>query len=136
MRLFTPQKTPQFDVINWSQAAAVQNTWYTVATLVKASIFLLSFGVSGAAEDIELRIVADGDTETATQNAADPAPTYYIVKIGSIVGTLAIASAANWMGYSGHGSLLDAKSVVISVRKTSAVGVATLHCQGKYAKLI
>jgi len=114
-----------------SQAGAVQNTWYTVLdTTKKVRILSLMMTVSVANEDLELKMTIDGETLNGAQANAVAGTSYYCLKDAGSANILLSATGFNMGRY----AALDANSVKIEVRKTTANGAGTLSARAVYCK--
>ena len=108
------------------QAAAVQNTWYTVLpTSVDARIVFLHYIIIGNNETVEYELTVDGVTRVGTY--ASIAATDYWPILGYTYGyanslnvRVADRNAANYTFFEG-------RSVRVRMRKTTAAGATTLR---------
>jgi len=116
-----------------NQAAAVQNTWYTVLDTTKnVKIMFVLFRCTAVNETVQLRFTIDGLTRTLEQ--ACVANTYYYARWGADATT-----GANW-----YASLtvtadmnlmnpIEGRSIKIEMRKTTATGASALQCRVPYS---
>ena len=112
-----------------TQAAPVQNTWYTILDTTKnARIHSIAFIVADTDETLELKITADDLTSTITK--ASTADTYYMLTRYPHLANFYPASATHYTA----ALLFEARSVKIEIRKTSAAGVGTITGRVKYGK--
>ena len=116
-----------------SQAAPVQNTYYDILpTTMNALIGQVSFQVATTGETLQVRVIVDGQTLTASQ--AVVAGTPYCVYL-NLAGTLTITSTAtNFNGGTTNVSLIPARSIRISVEKITANGTGTITGSASYWK--
>lgn len=139
----TPNLSPPgtFKTLDWTQAGAVQNTWYSAGTFTNVHFYLLGVGITVADETVEMRITVDGTVYqmvTAVNLAFAGNAVSEVGAIGS-VGTTAgyfRMGAADTSMY-GAATLtcvhwLKGKSITIEVRKTTAGGASALRVIGYY----
>ena len=130
-----------FKELDFSQAGAVQNTWYEVANLKNVEIYGLCIGVTVANETLELRITIDGvvywgivDVNLAEFSALDG------IRISSIgistqVLLLTVSAASVDLKYIKDPSFwCKGKTVLIEIRKTTAAGASALLVRGVYGQ--
>jgi len=116
-----------------SQAAAAQNTWYTILdTVVNARIYSIAVMMGTADETLEVRVTIDGQP-LATVGVNCTAAAWYIVRRSPSLATLALLAVTG--AESENSFLLEGKSVKIEARKTTAAGANTLSGRAKYAIL-
>lgn len=121
-----------------AQAAAVQNTWYTVLEASNVMIHYICVVMATADETLEVEVTLDGVEMVATIIATAATP-YYFTKITNPVwgpgGDLA-AGSTSVLQISGDAatSPLPARNAKIRVRKTTAGGANTLYCLASYDK--
>lgn len=117
-----------------AQAAPVQNTWYNIlATTANVRVYLIDVAVLTADETLQVRLVIDGVTYTATINAT--AANYYVFSMGKAGGTGAIdpilvAGDRSIFPY----TYIEGRSVAVAMRKTTALGAGNLVGKVVYAK--
>lgn len=121
---------PKAKIAHLAQAAAVQNTWYTVATLKNVSLRNTVFEVDQA-ETIECELTLDEWFAAAkgTQICV-PGSSYKLVPYNSWSGTPYLDVEVNTK--MDDQVPIDAKNVLVRIRKTSAVGVAQIDCSVVY----
>jgi hypothetical protein len=115
-----------------AQAAAVQNTWYTVLDTI-GYVRILSFQVlmATATETIEGRITVDG-VVVAVGAAALTFGTAYCAVFNNYTDANTMVWDQNLARY--NPILLEGKSVKVEMRKTTAAGLNTLTGRVVYAK--
>lgn len=127
-----------FRIINFTQAAAVQNTWYTAADLKNVKLRALAIGCTGFNETLECKITIDGYTISISAGGACTAAQWLeLTHIRfSAPGTptlLFAATAANVdFNYTDH--IIEARSLKIEIRKTTAAGASAITCAGIYGQ--
>ena len=118
-----------------AQAAAVQNTWYTILdTTEDVRLYYVYVMAATATEDLEVKITIDGLTYTGgTASTNDVWYGYYKYIVGQSLTMLSYAtdtvSSIKWATLEGH-------SVKVEVRKVSAAGANVLNGRVTYAKLM
>ena len=119
-------------LVNFVQAAAVQNTWYTILD-TSLNIRIKSIFVQcDVAEDIELRLTIDGNTRTYA-GTVDAGVMFVPVELTGflvLVDASTIAAAIT----TERSFWLESKTCKIEIRKTSTVGVAQLLAWLDYAQ--
>lgn len=117
-----------------SQAAPVQNTWYTVLdTVLNCRLIQFVYAVADTSETIQTRITIDGNVLLA--GGAATAATVYTVcpsvstTTGQELNILATSATIQCRPF-----LLEGRSIKIEVRKTTAAGTGTLTAKAVYAK--
>jgi len=128
---------PRFMELNFTQAGAVQNTWYPALNVRNAEIDGLAIGVTVANEDLELRITVDGEIMigTVSVNLAQWSNMQSIMIHAAPNMTLEMAASAASAGLSYNfraGFALKGQSILIEIRKTSAGGASALRVVGIY----
>ena len=112
------------------QAAPVQNTWYPFAEIINARIYAIIIGIADTGEDLECMAVIDGETipgigfGTAANNDS------IVLKSPSGLAQAAFFSmqAHDVSAEERTGAyLIEGKSIVASIRKTTAAGVGDLR---------
>lgn len=118
------------DVI-FSQAAPVQNTWYTLFD-TKKNVRLYSVGVNVADTDetLEARLTIDGQTFSGNTTACT-ANTTYSIYMNPTFGQFKIS--ANIMA--GFSTYLEGRSIKIEIRKTTAAGAGTITGRVSYGQI-
>ena len=118
----------QADVVI-SQAAPVQNTWYNIMSAVKnVKIISIAVKVATADETLQLRINTDGQTNTP-ERAATAGGWYYLSNDQS-------AEAWNLSATAYYvPSVLEARTITLDIRKTTALGAGTISVRVKYYKI-
>ena len=121
--------------IAFQQAAAVQNTWYTVLTIANRAGLLKHIfpGMDTANEDLEVEVTIDGEliTPEALNCVADTDyECYFFGDVSATVNKIGI------LAVDGTNRALDLpfkESLLIRARKTSVVGAGELFCGVIYA---
>jgi len=112
------------------QASPVQNTWYTVLdTTTNVKIYWITMKILATNEDLEIRITIDGTTMTGSQAGAVAGTTYFVFlnEANELAVTTTGYNAAKY-------AALEARSIKVEVRKTSANGSGNLQGEVVYAK--
>jgi hypothetical protein len=116
--------------VSVSQAAAVQNTWYTALdTTANVRVYNVLIKCAAAAEDLELKITIDGQTLTG-QKAGSADGVFCYAIIGELTDGLTMQVTPDPSAT--RAFLIEGRSVKIEYRKTSNVGASTLYCRIKY----
>lgn len=111
------------DLVNVSNAAAVQNTWYTVLdTTLNAKVYMIRFSVSVANEDLEVRLTIDGVTYVSSKAAAVATTPYWVMFDGGLTPSNGVTSLNL-----GIYEALECRSIKVEIRKTSNNGAGTLN---------
>jgi hypothetical protein len=115
-----------------AQAAAVQNTWYTVLdTTLNCRVIGVCVAMSVAIETLQMRITIDGNILSGEQAAAVVGTIYHgILLQTNLAQNLTMTSTVPLT----RSFLLEGRSVKVEVRKTTAVGAGTLTASVVYAK--
>lgn len=118
-----------------SQAAAVQNTWYTLLdTKRNVRIAYNTVAIDVAGEDLEVEWTIDGQTYTAAFSAV-AGTLYHIYLAGDAQNpTWTIRSTTTPTAVIWAGGFWECRSLKVRVRKTTAVGAGTLVARMVYAK--
>lgn len=120
----------QPDIV-FSQANPVQNTWYTVMdTTPNVRLIRVGLYVDVVGENIELRITADATVLLASEPESAGVhvyATFYADQQDALELTSSLAQILNPF-------LLEARSLKIEIRKTTALGNGTLHVNVKWAR--
>jgi len=126
-------------ILNFTQAAAVQNIWYTALNTNNASLTVLAIGVTVANETLELRITVDdvvwlGSVDiTAAQWSR---PDGYVVSATPPTLQMAITAASSAGNvYDNYPAFFSGRNVKIEVRKTTATGASALRAVGVYTAI-
>src|SRR4030042_5199715 len=129
----TPPVVPAHQAdIYLNQAAAVQNTWYTVLNTTKnCRLYTVWVRMATLAEDIELRITIDGKVLAVAQAAAVAGTKYFAIIDTN--GNLALILSTSTFNV-GVYAPLEGRSVKVEVRKTSANGANNLQALEIYSK--
>ena len=131
----------QYVELNFSQAGAVQNIWYTALEGANIEVVHFSVGVTVADETLEMKVTLDG-TEILTAAgvactfAADPysaLPVTVVCTTGQAVFTQGAKNAAVTTTDTGLKWCRGA-NVKIEVRKTTAGGASAVTGKGIYFK--
>lgn len=136
-------KVPVLNAINFTQAGAVQNTWYTVGTYYNVDLYGLAIGCTVANETLEARITIDGlvfnilagIAVTAAQFSQingvrfqnPAAPTFEGAASAAIVYMTAATAELKDQGLVG-------RIMVIETRKSTATGASALRVVGLYGQ--
>lgn len=132
---------PTYKELAFTQAGAVQNTWYTAFSGSNVEFAALGIGITVADETVEVRITLDG---VAVDVAAGVALAFAGNKFTSCLATpLAITSGAAILTLGAAAATLVAPSVnphtwikgrtiMIQARKTTAGGASALQVFGVY----
>jgi len=117
-----------------SQAAPVQNTWYTVLNTV-SNIRLMRFamGVADTNETLEMKITIDGNSYTGSQ-AAVAGNHYHGYVHFHDAGTIISFDTSENHSESSFPYLLEGRSIKVEVRKTTANGVGTITAAAQYTQ--
>lgn len=111
-----------------NQAAAVQNTWYTVLnTTTNVRVLLCVVTMSTAAEDLEMRVTIDGQVLLGAQAAAVAGTKYYCYINDTPATPAQYLTVSTGVYNIANMSSLDCKSFKFEVRKTSANGANQLN---------
>lgn len=132
---------PKYKEINFSQAGAVQNTWYTALEATNVAVLAFAVGCTVANETCEVRCTIDGTSLaaaagvalTAAGNCYSNLPATIVYTTGTGVFTQGAANAAVTSLDSGIPWLKGAK-VKIEVRKSTAGGASAVVGKGAYHK--
>ncbi len=146
MSIFYPlyPKFKEFKVEDFTQAGAVQNTWYTVIDKRNAEVSAIAVGITVANETVEIRLTIDGSAMTSAAgvalafagNAWSLVQSTVTLETGTPVLSYAAAAAtATVTDNADGGPILWAKgqSVKVEIRKTSAGGASALRCVVMYS---
>jgi len=115
-----------------SQAAPVQNTWYTILdTTPNCRVYCIVVAVATTGEDLECRLIIDGVTYLWTAAAA-AATNYWLSKRGH-TGSLS-GEAGNPKQVLNDFTFVEGRSVKVEVRKTSIAGAGTITGRVTYGK--
>lgn len=113
----------------WSQlnqAGAVQNTWYTILdTTNNCRVIGITVRIDTTGETLEVQITADG--ETINGSVAANANTNYCVYLNNAANSAEELNLKNDSDPQYKAFLLEARSVKIEVRKTTANGAGNLR---------
>ena len=113
-----------------AQAAAVQNTWYTILdTAANIRIYQITALIVTAGETIAIKITIDGNVLTATQAQDADAVYYWGLDADASDALQAVKATQTAPTISGY---LEGKSVKVEMRKTTAAGANTLTGRVKY----
>lgn len=114
------------------QANPVQNTYYTILdTTLNVRLHFIVIDVETANETLQVRLTIDGQTLLGSL-ACTFATAYYVYLDDTVAGTALLISANQISpGYSGD---IQARSVKVEVRKTTAAGAGNLKGKVIFAK--
>lgn len=117
---------------NLIQAAPVQNTWYTVLDTKKnVKIYGISMCILTTGETLEMRITIDGQPSTLSY-ACIADTDYSIYKL--FAPNTTSFDVATGLYLACYTSPLEAKSVKVEIRKTTAAGAGDLLGHVTYGK--
>lgn len=112
-----------------SQAAPVQNTYYTILDTSKnVKVYIIACSVADTGETLQVTITIDGQTYTGSQAAV--AGTLYSCFIGRD-GAIGFASGNQNVALYAP---LTARSLKVQIKKTTAAGAGTITGRVIYAK--
>ena len=111
------------------QAAAVQNTWYTVlaAQTRVARVYLISLVIGTANETLEISVTVDGVTLAGALNATFGTVYRIEFNYGITAESLVIGTTRD------STYIIEGSNVSVAVRKTTNAGAGTLSSIVKYA---
>lgn len=132
---------PKFTPLNASQAAPVQNTWYTALNTINAELVSVAIGVLVTGETMEIRITIDGTVILTSAGIAINANEFSVMQTIrftnpaaiKIIGAVSGANTDLSIG-SNYQPMLRGAQVKIEYRKTTAAGAGDIKCIGIYAK--
>ena len=139
----TIPKVPKQTALSFTQAGAVQNTWYTAFSGTNVVFSALGIGITVADETVEARITIDGIVIPVTAGLAllfasnkftNCLSTPLVLTTGVPVLTLGAAAATLSAPFVTPETWLKGKSVKIEVRKTTAGGASAIQVFGLYGK--
>jgi len=118
-----------------SQAAPVQNTWYTIlAATPNVRVYGISVKVVTTGETLEVKMTIDGQTLTASFACLADTDYIYYLDLWATATSPILMSAARGILYP-NGGWIEGRSVKVEVRKTTNAGAGTLIgkvVHGKY----
>jgi len=131
---------PAFLPLSFTQAGAVQNTWYTAFSGTNVSFNALGIGITVANETVEAQVTVDG---TIIAVAAGAALLFGSNKFTSVLANALVLTtgvpvitlgtpAATLVAPQVPDSWLKGRAVKIEVRKTTAGGASALEVFGVY----
>jgi len=124
-----PPPTHQADAL-LSQITPVQNTWYTVlATKINARLLQIACKVATTGETLEVRIVIDGITITASLAATAGTLYYYDLTISDTGLSASLVTAQPAKPF-----IIEGRNVQVQIRKTTAAGTGTITAAGAWQK--
>ena len=124
-----PPPTHQADAV-LSQVTPVQNTWYTVlATKINARLLQIACKVATTGETLELSIVIDGKTITASLAATAGTLYYYDLAISDTG-----LSASPVTAQPAKPFIIEGRNVQVQIRKTTAAGTGTITACASWQK--
>jgi hypothetical protein len=134
-----PATVPAYKNLSFSQAGAVQNTWYTALEGTNIEVLAFAVGCTVANETCEVRATVDGVSLasaagvalTAAGNCYSNLPATVVYTTGAGVFTQGAANAAVTSLDSGIPWLKGA-SVKVEVRKSTAGGASAVVAKGAY----
>jgi len=114
-----------------TQTNPTQNTWYTILdTTPNVRLYSLVVRVDTTNETLDVRFTIDGLTISQTVDVT--AATWYRVRMNIDAPTY-LEIATSYLLAHGY-SFLEARSLKIEVRKTTAAGTGTMYGRASYAK--
>lgn len=121
--------------IAFTQAGAVQNTWYTVLSVVNTPGLLKHIfpGIDTANEDLEVEVTIDGELITPDPSNCVADTDYECYFLGDVSATV---NKIGILAVDGTNRALDLpfkKTLLIRARKTSVIGAGELFCGVIYA---
>jgi len=130
---------PTYTEINYSQAGAAQNTWYTALEVSNVSVGAFAVGCTVADETLEARVTVDsvlissaaGVACTFAANPYSNLPAIVVCTTGQAVFTQGAANAAV-TSLDSELPWIKGKTVKIEVRKTTAGGASAVTGKGYY----
>lgn len=131
---------PAFKSLSFTQAGAVQNTWYTAFSGANVSFNALGIGITVANETVEARITVDGVVIPFTAGIALLFATNKFTNVlaTGLVLTTGVptitsgAAAATLVAAQVPDTWLKGRIVLIEVRKTTAGGASAIQVFGVY----
>ncbi len=139
----TLPKAPKFTALSFTQAGAVQNTWYTAFNGTNVAFSALGIGITVADETVEAQITIDGVVIPVTAGVAllfasnkftNCLSTPLVLTTGVPVLTLGAPAATLSAPAITPETWLKGGTVKIEVRKTTAGGASALQVFGLYGK--
>jgi len=132
LRVWAPQRAFALRAdATLSQAAPTQNQWYTLLdTTLNVAAYFIIVAVATTAETLEVRITIDGNVYTNSFLGSAGA-NYYIILASTAAGFTTTPSERNVAVW----GPLQARSLMVEVRKTTASGTGTLSGRVKYGQL-
>ena len=117
---------PTYSVSSLAQAAAVQNTWYTLLnTTADCYVYSVAIMMSTVQETLEVRYTIDGSVYTIAAGVVCAADTWFVGGVNVSTGLPyfeAAGNRVNWIRYDFCG-----RSVKVEVRKTTVAGANVLN---------
>ena len=121
----------KMDRLNGS-VTAVQNTWYTLATIKHSWVFYVIVSMATLAEDIECRVTIDGVAYTGAQAAAVAGAWYYNY-LNGYDATMGMIPNTTTVVNIGYHTGVYVNEMTIEYRKTSNNGANALSCAVMYS---
>ena len=129
--------------LNFSQAGAAQNTWYTALEGANIAVNSFAVGCTVADETLEVQVTIDGVVISSAGavactfgvNPYSNLPAIVVCTTGAAVFTQGAAAAAVTSLDSGL-PWLKGKAVKIEVRKTTAGGASAVTGKGVYHQIV
>lgn len=129
-RLSRLVQTPKHQTnLNLQQAAPVQNQWYVVLEDKNVRLYHLTCQVADVGETLEAKLTVDGVEYSGSQAAV--AGTGYYLTLSSTPNTLVFITTAYALDFY---IFIEARSVKLEIRKTTAAGAGTIQVRGVWAK--
>jgi len=128
---------PLFRELNFTQAGAVQNTWYMALSGNNIELIALAVGVTVANETLGIRITIDGEvfngSVAVNLGEYSACGALRIDNIPDPTITMGATGATAELTSTGFGtSKLKGRIVTVEVRKTTAAGASAVLCKGYY----
>jgi len=114
--------------VNFNQAGAVQNTWYTVLNTLNGRLEYIRVGCTVANETVEFRATIDGTIKLGANNCNFGSLYEILPDLAAINNLNFDGTATNYLAYRGLAGILEGHRVLIEVRKTTNAGASALVC--------
>lgn len=115
--------------VSFTQAAPVQNDWYTALHKNNIALRLLGCKVADVGEDLEVEIITDGKTITWS-DAAVAGTNYWLGLKATLTSTYPTDSTSYNVG--ANEAVVRGQDVEVRIRKTSNNGAGTLTVFAMY----
>lgn len=117
---------PVFTSLNFSQAGAVQNTWYNACNLQNVRIGTVSFGCTVANETLDVNFTIEGVLYARTGQACTAATNYYPFLNSTLAAGTAISIDTNQQTFAFRGDP-EFRTFKVDIRKTTNAGGSALR---------